>query len=53
MRNFNRHVVATGEAAKKTKQVINRHRIYPPLNRDRRAILAAAAPVVQQPPAFH
>jgi NADH:ubiquinone reductase (H+-translocating) len=50
---WDRHVVATGDAAKKTKQVINCHRIYPPLNRDRREILAAAAPVVQQPPAFH
>ena len=43
-------VVTTGEAAKKTKQVINGHRIYPPLTRDRREILAAAAPVVQRPP---
>jgi NADH:ubiquinone reductase (H+-translocating) len=50
---WDRHVVTTGEAAKKTKQVINRQRIYPPLTRDRREILAAAAPVVQRPPAIH
>jgi NADH dehydrogenase len=50
---WDRHVVTTGAAAKKTKQVINRHRIYPPLTRDRREILAAAAPVVQQPPEIH
>jgi NADH:ubiquinone reductase (H+-translocating) len=50
---WDRHVVATGAAANETKQVINRHRIYPPLTRDRREILAAAAPVVQQPPTFH
>ena len=47
---WDRHVVATGEAAKKTKQVINGQRIYPPLTRDRREILAAACPVVQLPP---
>lgn len=47
---WDRHVVTKGEAAKKTKQVINRHRIYPPLNRDRQDILAAAAPIVQRPP---
>ena len=50
---WDRHVVPTGEAAKKTKQVINCHRIYPPLTRNRREILAAAAPVVQQPPEIH
>ena len=47
---WSRKVVATGEAAKKTKRLINRERIYPPLTRDRREILAAAAPVVQAPP---
>jgi NADH dehydrogenase len=47
---WDRHVVRKGEAAKKTKQIINCDRIYPPLNRDRAAILAAAAPVVQEPP---
>ena len=48
---WDRLVVAKGEAAKKTKQVINCERIYPPLNRNRQEILAASAPVIQQPPA--
>jgi NADH dehydrogenase len=47
---WDRHVVSKGEAAKKTKQIINRQRIYPPLTRNRAEILAAAAPVVQSPP---
>src|SRR6478752_2151992 len=47
---WDRHVVAKGEAAKNTKKMINCRRIYPPLNRNRQEILAAAAPVVQQPP---
>ena len=47
---WRRHVVRKGEAAKKTKQIINCDRIYPPLTRDRAAILAAAAPIVQKPP---
>jgi NADH dehydrogenase len=51
---WDRHVVRTGEAAKKTKRLINCDRIYPPLTRDRAAILAAAAPIVQKPPeTFH
>jgi NADH:ubiquinone reductase (H+-translocating) len=50
---WDRHVVTKGATAKKTKQVINCERIYPPQNRDRRAILAAAAPVVQDPPATY
>jgi NADH dehydrogenase len=50
---WDRHVVTKGEAAKKTKQVINRHRIYPPLTGTRQEILAAAAPVVQPPPATY
>jgi NADH dehydrogenase len=50
---WDRQVVTKGEAAKQTKQVINCQRIYPPLTRNRREILAAAAPVVQQPPATH
>lgn len=50
---WDRHVVAKGQAAKRTKQLINCQRIYPPLNGDRRAILAAAAPTVQQPPSVH
>jgi NADH dehydrogenase len=48
---WDRHVVATGDAAKATKRFINCQRIYPPLTGDRRAILAAAAPVIQRPPA--
>lgn len=50
---WDRCVVSQGAAAKRTKQVINRERIYPPLNRDRAAILAAAAPGVQRPPNTH
>jgi NADH:ubiquinone reductase (H+-translocating) len=51
---WDRHVVATGETAKRTKLMINCHRIYPPLTHSRREILAAAAPVVQSPPTiFH
>jgi NADH dehydrogenase len=47
---WERRVVATGEAAKRTKRLINGVRIVPPTNGDRAAILAAAAPVVQAPP---
>ncbi|HXO89223.1 MAG TPA: FAD-dependent oxidoreductase [Stellaceae bacterium] len=47
---WDRRVVATGEVAKRTKQLINCRRIYPPSTRDRRQILDAAAPVVQMPP---
>jgi NADH dehydrogenase len=47
---WDRHVVAKGETAKKTKQQINGQRIYPPLNRNRGEILAAAAPTIQKPP---
>jgi NADH dehydrogenase len=50
---WDRHVVTQGEAAKKTKQIINCQRIYPPLNRNRADILAAAAPTVQMPPAVN
>ena len=50
---WDRHVVATGEAAKRTKRLINGQRIYPPLNGDTAAILAAAAPVVQMPHPLH
>ncbi len=48
---WDRQVVATGAAAKRTKRLINGQRIYPPLSGDRAEILAAAAPVIQQPPA--
>jgi NADH:ubiquinone reductase (H+-translocating) len=47
---WDRQVVATGQVAKQTKQIINCDRIYPPLNRNRQAILDAAAPVIQTPP---
>ncbi len=47
---WDRIVVADGDEAKATKQIINTQRIYPPLTGDRDAILAAAAPVVQSRP---
>ncbi len=47
---WDRRVVTTGAAAKRTKQLINCERIYPPRSGDRRQILDAAAPVVQRPP---
>lgn len=47
---WDRRVVALGAAAKETKRAINCERIYPPRGGDRRAILEAAAPVVQRPP---
>ena len=50
---WDRHVVTKGEAAKKTEQLINGQRIYPPLTRNRHEILAAAAPVVQEPPEIY
>ena len=43
-------VVATGATAKATKRLINGQQIYPPLDGDRPTILAAAAPIIQQPP---
>jgi NADH dehydrogenase len=49
---WDRRVVAQQAIAKRTKETINRQRIYPPQSRDRRQILAAAAPVVQAPPAY-
>jgi NADH dehydrogenase len=50
---WDRRVIALGPAAKRTKEIINRQRIYPPLSRSRREILEAAAPVIQTPPALH
>jgi NADH:ubiquinone reductase (H+-translocating) len=47
---WDRHVVTKGAAAKRTKEIINRERIYPPRSGNRREILDASAPVVQQPP---
>lgn len=48
---WGRQVVAQGTVAKRTKETINQQRIYPPLSRDRQEIFAAAAPIVQTPPA--
>jgi NADH dehydrogenase len=50
---WDRTVASVGEAAKRTKQTINCQRIYPPLSKNRRAILDAAGPVVQIPPTLH
>jgi NADH dehydrogenase len=47
---WDRHVVLTGEDAKRVKQTINCERIYPPRSGDRRALLDASAPLVQAPP---
>ena len=47
---WDRQVAAKGAAAKRTKEIINCQRIYPPRSRNRREILDAAAPVVQTPP---
>ena len=44
-------LVSSGAAAKATKRIINGTRIYPPLDRDAAAILAAAAPIIQAAPA--
>jgi NADH dehydrogenase len=49
---WDRHVVASGAVAKKTKQTINCQRIYPPRSGNRAEILAAAAPIVQTPPDY-
>jgi NADH dehydrogenase len=47
---WNRKVVSRGQTAKRTKETINRERIYPPRTGGRQAILDAAAPTVQTPP---
>jgi len=47
---WDRQVIASGAAAKATKQTINCRRIYPPRNKRAEDILAAAAPVIQAPP---
>ncbi len=47
---WDRHVVAAGADAKRTKEIINRQRIYPPRSGIRREILDAAAPTVQAAP---
>lgn len=50
---WDREVVATGAVAKATKKTINTERIYPPLTGDRQALLAAAAPDLQDRPGYH
>lgn len=47
---WDRRIQSTGVAAKATKNVINRQRIYPPRMASRADILAAAAPTIQAPP---
>ena len=47
---WDRKLVSRGATAKRTKEVINRERIYPPRSGDRQALLDAAAPTVQTPP---
>ncbi|MGL9621533.1 NAD(P)/FAD-dependent oxidoreductase [Bradyrhizobium sp. U531] len=47
---WDREVRTTGQAAKATKQTINRKRIYPPLTGSKEELFAAAAPTVQAPP---
>ncbi len=47
---WDRRVVASGDEAKDIKHTINTRRIYPPLNRDRDALLAAAAADLQAAP---
>jgi NADH:ubiquinone reductase (H+-translocating) len=49
---WDRRVVSRGDEAKATKRVINGERIYPPLTGDRTALLSAAAPDLQAPPAY-
>ncbi len=48
---WDRKLVSRGAAAKRTKEIINRERIYPPRSGQRREILESAAPTVQAPPA--
>jgi NADH dehydrogenase len=43
-------VVTRGAEAKATKRTINTQRIYPPLTGERAALLAAAAPHLQDRP---
>ncbi|HUL98211.1 MAG TPA: FAD-dependent oxidoreductase [Mycobacterium sp.] len=47
---WDRQVASRGAAAKATKNTINTKRIYPPLTGDRAALLAAAAPALQDRP---
>jgi NADH:ubiquinone reductase (H+-translocating) len=47
---WDRKLAAQGSVAKKTKQVINGQRIYPPRTGKRADLFEAAAPTVQAPP---
>ena len=47
---WDREVRRPAQAAKATKQTINRKRIYPPLTGSKDELFAAAAPTVQAPP---
>ncbi len=47
---WERRLVSRGATAKRTKELINRERIYPPRSGGRQALLDAAAPTVQTPP---
>jgi len=47
---WDRRLVSSGSTAKRTKELINRERIYPPRSGGRQALLDAAAPTVQTPP---
>lgn len=47
---WDRKLVSSGATAKRTKELINRERIYPPRSGGRQALLDAAAPTVQTPP---
>jgi NADH dehydrogenase len=49
---WDRRIVAQEAVAKRTKETINRQRIYPPLSGNRSEIFSAAAPVVQPPPTY-
>lgn len=50
---WDRKVVSRGQSAKRTKETVNRERIYPPRTGGRQALLDAAAPTVQTPPVRH
>jgi NADH:ubiquinone reductase (H+-translocating) len=50
---WDRKVASKGAAAKRTKETINRVRIYPPATGGRHALFAAAAPIVQAAPQFY
>ena len=47
---WDREVRTTGAAAKATKEMINRKRIYPPLTGSKADLFAAAAPTIQAAP---